>query len=151
MTITNGFYYDDIYISQKFISGSHTFTKTEIIEFAKQFDPQPFHLSEEGGENSIFGGLVASGWHIGSVTMRLIIGEGSPILGGIISRGGEVKWLNPIRPGDIISVESEVIKKTPSKSKPGQGTVIIEATTLNQSNKIIQILKANLVVPKKIS
>jgi acyl dehydratase len=138
-------YFNDIKIGQKFTTSTYEFTKSNIIEFAKQFDPQPFHLNEDSGKASIFGGLVASGWHIGSATMRLIIGNEAPIAGGLISRGGEVKWLNPARPGDVIHVESEVIDKIPSKSNPNKGTVLIQSKTINQNNYVIQILVANLI------
>lgn len=144
-----GLYFDDIIIGSRFLSGTHELTEEQIIAFAKQFDPQPFHIDKEAAKHSLFGGLVASGWHTGAITMRLIIGDGSPIAGGIISRGGEVSWLQPARAGDVLQVTSEVVEKTPSKSNPMRGNVVIKSETRNQQGEVIQILIAKLVVQRR--
>jgi acyl dehydratase len=145
----NGLFFDDLVIGQKFKSGTHQLNAAEITAFASRFDPQPFHLDEATAKQTLFGGLVASGWHTGAITMRLIIGDGSPIAGGIISKGGEISWLKPVHPGDILHVESEITEKIPSKSNPARGTAIIRSETINQYSEVVQVLKAILIVPRR--
>src|SRR6185369_17337284 len=95
----------------------------QIKAFARQFDPQPFHLDEAAAKNSIFQGLAASGWHTAALTMRLLVSGGLPLAGGSIGAGGEIAWPRPTRPGDILQVESEVTAVTPSRSRPDRGIV----------------------------
>ena len=92
-------------------------TAEAIKQFAAQFDPQPFHLDEEAAAASMFGGLVASGWHTAAVTMRLLVEGGAPIAGGVIGAGGEIAWPRATHPGDELQVTSEVLAVTPSRSK----------------------------------
>ena len=92
------FYLDDLTVGQRFVSGTHTMDATEITRFAADYDPQPFHLDDTAARATLFGGLVASGWHTAGITMRLIVGGGLPIAGGIIGTGGELLWTAPVRP-----------------------------------------------------
>jgi acyl dehydratase len=121
----------------------------QIIAFASAFDPQPFHLDDEAARSTVFGGLAASGWHTMAVTMRLIVGDGAPFAGGVIGVGAELSWPRPTRADDILSVESEVVEITPSRSKPDRGMVLLRSETRNQRGDILQILTAKLVVPRR--
>jgi acyl dehydratase len=95
-------YLDDFHVGQRFTSATHVIDAAQIKAFARQFDPQPFHLDEEAAKGTLFGGLVASGWHTAAVTMRLQVESGLPIAGGIIGIGGEMSWPRPTRPGDVL-------------------------------------------------
>ena len=98
------FYFEDMYVGQRFTSGSHVLDEAQIKRFASEFDPQTFHLDNEPAKATLFGGLAASGWHTAAVTMRLLVQGGLPIAGGIIGSGGELSWLKPTRPGDTLRV-----------------------------------------------
>ena len=121
-----------------------------ITAYAREFDPQPFHLDHEAARATLFQGLAASGWHTASLTMQLLVRYGLPLAGGII--GGsidELRWPRPVRPGDRLRIENEVIEVRPSKSKPDQGLVKMKTTTFNQNNEPVQIMTANLIVPRR--
>ena len=139
-------YLDDLSVGQRFSSGSYAVTAQEIAAFAREFDPQPFHLGEKTAKGTFFGGLAASGWHTAALTMRLNVDGGLPIAGGIIGAGGEITWPAPLRPGDIVHVESEITEIVPSRSRPGRAIVSALSRTLNQRGETVQILKAKLVV-----
>ena len=146
---SNRLFLEDLTIGQRFISGSHAVSAEEIKGFAAAYDPQPFHLDEAAAKRTLFGGLAASGWHTAALTMRLNVETGLPIAGGIIGAGGEISWPKPLRPGDSVHVESEVLEIVPSRSRPDRGIATIESRTLNQRGEIVQILKAKLVVFRK--
>jgi acyl dehydratase len=145
------FYLDDLVVGQRFTSGSRTLTAEEIKAFAREFDPQPFHLDEETARGTFFQGLAASGWHAAAVAMRLMVQGGLPIAGGIIGAGGEIAWRKPIRPGDTLHVESEIVEVTPSRSRPDRGAVVVRSDTINQNGEIVQSFTARLVVPRRPS
>jgi acyl dehydratase len=142
-------YLDDLHVGQRFASRTHLIDEEQIKAFARQFDPQPFHLDAEAAKETFFGGLVASGWHTASVTMRLLVGGGIPLAGGLIGAGGEINWPKPTRPGSILRVESEIIDLKPSRSRPDRGMITIRSETLNQHDEIVQILTARLVVRRR--
>jgi len=142
-------YFDDLPVGARFESATKQVTAPEIKAFARDFDPQPFHLDEEAAKATLFKGLAASGWHTMAMTMRLMVDGGAPIAGGIVGAGGEISWPMPTRPGDVIRVVSEVIQSTPSRSRPDRGMVTMRSETLNQNGEIVQVLIAKLVVPKK--
>jgi acyl dehydratase len=144
-------YLDDLHVGQRFRSGSHALDEAQIKAFARQYDPQPFHLDEEIAKNTMFGGLAASGWHTAAITMRLLVEGGAPIAGGIIGAGGEISWPRPTRPGDILQVESEVLEVKPSRSRPDSGMVTVRSETRNQHGGVVQVLTAKLVVPRRAS
>src|SRR5689334_11302601 len=111
-------YFEDFSAGQTFRSREHRVTADEIKTFAAQYDPQPFHLDEGAAAQSFFRGLAASGWHTAAMTMRLLVESGLPIAGGIIGAGGdEIRWPHPVRPGDTLQVESEIVETRPSASR----------------------------------
>jgi acyl dehydratase len=143
-------YLDDLAIGRRFGSAAKVVDESEITAFARLFDPQPFHLDREAAANSLFGGLVASGWHTGAMTMRLLVESEFRIAGGIVGTGfDEFRWLTPVYPGDTLRLETEVIDVRRSTRKPGQGLVKVRITTLNQNRKPVQVLLANLAVPSR--
>ena len=118
----------------------------EIKAFAAEYDPQPFHLDETAAEQSFFGGLAASGWHTAAVTMRLLLDGGAPIASGVIGAGGELAWPRPTRPGDTLTVVSEVLEIFPSRSRPDRGMVTLRSSTKNQHGQDVQVITMKLVV-----
>jgi acyl dehydratase len=145
----NALFLDDLSVGQRFSSGSHTIDAAQIKAFAVQFDPQPFHLDGEAARATLFGGLAASGWHTAAITMKLLVESGLPLMGGIIGSGGEVSWPRPTRPGDTLTVLSEVEEITPSRSRPDRGMIRVRSETRNQDGETVQILIAKLVVPRR--
>jgi acyl dehydratase len=145
----DGFFLDDLHVGQRFASASHTVTEAEIKSFAAQFDPQPFHLDDEAAKATLFGGLAASGWHTAAITMKLLVDSGLPLRGGILGTGGEINWPKPTRPGDTLTVVSEIEEVTPSRSRPERGMVRVRNETRNQHGEIVQVLIAKLVVPRR--
>jgi acyl dehydratase len=143
------FYLEDLRVGQRFSSGTHAMDETQIKTFARQFDPQPFHLDESEARDTLFTGLAASGWHTAAITMRLMVDGGAPLAGGIIGAGGEINWPQPTRPGDILHVESEIVDVTPSRSRPDRGMVTMRSETLNQRGDTVQVLTAKLIVPRR--
>jgi acyl dehydratase len=143
-------YLEDFSVGQKYRSPRATVDATAITAFARAFDPQPFHLDEEAARASFFGGLAASGWHTAALTMRLLVeGELHPA-GGIIGAGGEeLKWPRPVRPGDELEVESEVLEVRPLRSRPTHGLVKFRTTTSNQRGEPVQVLVMNLLVERR--
>jgi acyl dehydratase len=141
-------HFEDYAIGRKYGSGRVRVDEGEIKEFAARYDPQPFHLDEQAARGTLFGGLAASGWHTAAMTMRLLVdGEFRPA-GGIIGGGGdEIVWPRPVRPGDELRVESEILALRLSKSRPGFGVVKVRTTTYNQADEAVQIFTANLIVP----
>jgi acyl dehydratase len=142
-------YLDDFHVGQRFTSATHGIDAAQIKAFAREFDPQPFHLDEEAAKSTMFGELIASGWHTAAITMRLQVESGLPIAGGIIGIGGEMNWPRPTRPGDVLRVVSEVKEVTPSRSRPDRGVVRVRSETRNQRDEVVQILDAKLFVPRR--
>ena len=117
-------------------------------QFASEFDPQPFHVDEQAAAtHAIFGGLAASGWHTASATARLLV-ESVPFADGLVGLGVEVSWPRPTRAGDRLSIATEVMEVTPSRSKP-RGVVTIRTETRNQGGEIVQIMTAKVIVPRR--
>jgi acyl dehydratase len=143
-------YLEDFAVGQTFGSGRLRIDRERAKAFAAEFDPQPFHLDEEAARQTIFGGLAASGWHTAAVTMRLLVESELNPVGGIVGAGfDEFRWPRPVRPGDELRIESEVLEVRPSKSRPQQGLIKVRTTTLNQNGEAVQVLVANLVVPRR--
>lgn len=140
---------DELHVGQTFTSGARTIAADEIKTFAREYDPQPFHTDEEAAKDTLFGGLAASGWHTMAITMRLMVDGGLPLAGGIIGAGGEVSWPKPTRPGDTLTVFSEVVEIKPSRSRPERGMVKVRSETRNQHGEAVQVLMANLIVPRR--
>ena len=144
-------YFEDFVVGQVHKpSGRVRVEKDEIIAFAKQFDPQPFHLDEDAARKSIFGRLVASGWHTAALTMRLIAGSEYRAATGTIGLGFEgLRWPIPVHPGDELRIESEVLEMRTSKSRPDRGLLKIRTRTFNQDGEVVQELIANAMVPRR--
>jgi len=142
-------YLEDLEVGQRTTTESHELDEAQIIVFAEQFDPQVFHLDPEAAKQTFFGGLAASGWHTAAITMKLLVQSGLPIAGGVIGAGGEVSWPRPTRPGDVLTVESEVLEIRPSRSHPDRGMAIVRSETKNQHGDVLQIMTAKLVVPRR--
>jgi len=141
-------YLEDFAAGQRYVTASVVVGVDDIKEFAACFDPQPFHLDEAAAARSLFGGLVASGWHTASLAMRLLVESDLRIAGGLVGVGGEIEWRQPTRPGDELHVESEVLDVTPSRSKPS-GIVSMRAVTLNQRGEPVQAAVMKLRVPRR--
>jgi acyl dehydratase len=140
-------HFEDFAVGQIYRTARLRVTEDEITAFAERFDPQPFHLDDTAARATIFGGLAASGWHTAALSMRLLVeGEFRPA-GGIIGGGGELAWPRPVRPGDELRVESEILSLRPSKSRPGFGVVQARNTTLNQASEPVQVFTVHLSVP----
>lgn len=143
-------YLEDIRTGDRFLTADYAVTEGEIIEYAKQYDPQPFHTDPVEARNSVFGGLVASGWYTAAITMRLIALSGDHIAGGLIGLGvEELRWPRPVRPGDTLHVEVEVLEVRPSQSYPDRGIVRVRNTTLNQRGEVVQTMVTALFVPRR--
>jgi acyl dehydratase len=143
-------YLEDFAVGQTFGSGRLRVEAEQIKAFATAFDPQPFHLDETAARDTIFGGLAASGWHTAALTMRLLVDSAFRPAGGIVGAGfDEFRWPLPVRPGDELHVETEVLEVRPSRSRPLQGMIKVRNTTRNQNGEAVQILVANLVVPRR--
>lgn len=143
------FYLDDLCVGQRFTSGTHLIDEEHIKAFAREFDPQPFHLDDEAAKGTLLSGLAASGWHTAAITMRLLVEGGLPIAGGLIGLGGELDWPNPTRPGDILQVESEILDIRASRSRSDRGIATVRSLTRNQRNEAVQRLTAKLIVPRR--
>ena len=127
-------YFEDIEVGTERVFGSYDVTREEVLEFARKYDPQPFHLSDEAAAKTHFGRLAASGWHTAAMTMRVIVDAITPERqAGLGSPGvDELRWLRPVYPGDRITVHGKVIEATPSRSKPNIGVIRSENTVTNQ-------------------
>jgi acyl dehydratase len=140
-------YLDDFEPGQTFGSGRIHIDAARIKTFAAEFDPQPFHLDERAAADSIFQGLAASGWHTAAITMRLLVDSDLQPAGGIVGAGfDELRWPRPVRPGDELHVEGEVLEIRVSKSRPDLGVIKVRTTTLNQNNEPVQVSLGNLIV-----
>jgi acyl dehydratase len=143
-------YLEDFAVGQVYNTGRLRVDREQIQAFAKQFDPQPYHLDEEAARRSVFGRLVASGWHTAALTMRLLVdGEFKPA-GGILGVGfDELSWPRAVRPGDELHAKSEVLEVRPSKSRADRGLIRVRTTTLNQDEEPVQVYTGNLLVPRR--
>jgi acyl dehydratase len=154
-------FFEDIEIGQRREVGSFTFTADGIKKFAAQFDPQRFHLDEEEGRKSLFGGLAASGWHVGSVCMKLLVADGQRQAREALARGEQVavwgpspgfrelRWIRPVLAGDTISFASEVESLRPSSSRPEWGILQARNTGTNQRGELVFSLLATAFVPRR--
>lgn len=143
-------YFEDFQPGDVSEHGPYVVSREEIIAFATQFDPQPFHLSDEAARDSIFGGLVASGWHTASLCHRLLVDS---FLGQTSSLGSpgldELRWLKPVRPGDTLHVRVEVVSATPSRSKPDRGAIKLRMEVRNQKDEVVMTELANVLFGRR--
>ena len=154
-------FFEDIEIGQRRELGSFTFTAELIKKFARQFDPQRFHLDEEEGRKSLFGGLAASGWHVGSVCMKLLVTDGQRLAKEAAARGEkiavwgpspgfrELRWIRPVLAGDTISFASEIETLRTSEKRPEWGIAQARNTGANQRGEPVFSLLATAFVPRR--
>jgi acyl dehydratase len=154
-------FFEDLEIGQRRELGSYTFTPEAIKSFARQFDPQRFHLDEEEGRNSLFGGLAASGWHVGSVCMKLLVAKGQQETAEVIAAGGtpavwgpspgfrELRWLKPVLAGDTVTFTSVLESLRTSDSRPEWGIAQARTTGVNQNGETVYSILATAFVPRR--
>jgi acyl dehydratase len=149
--MTREYHFEDFAVGQTFRSGSFRMERDRMVAFAQEFDPQPQHVSEEAAAASQFGELVASGWHTAAVSMRLFISEAlPPIAGGAQGAGVDaLAWPRPVRPGDELHVEAEVVAARPSRSRPDKGILSVRNTTFNQDGEVVHTATHTTMVPRK--
>ena len=152
---------DDMKVGHRRELGTFTFTAENIKTFAREFDPQPFHLDEEAGRNSIFGGLAASGWHVSSVCMKLIVAEGVRARQEVEARGEEfgtggpspgfrdLRWLKPVLAGDTLTYSSEIISARATASRPGWGIVQSKNVAVNQRGEEVYSFLGSVFLPQR--
>jgi len=143
-------YLEDLKIGERFGSDTIEVTEQSIFEFARQFDPQPFHLDADAARQSIFKELTASGWHTAAMSMRLFVtGEFKPVGGSIGLAVDELRWPQPVRPGDVLKLETEILDVRKSRSKPDRGIIRIRNVTTNQRGEIVQTFMAFVMVRRR--
>jgi acyl dehydratase len=142
-------YYEDLAVGQQYVGGTTSVDAAAIKAFAAAFDPQPFHLDEAAAKDSVFGRLVASGWHTMALTMRMLVEGELRSLWGLVGLGADqLRWPRPVEPGDTLRVEWEVLELRPSTSKPDRGTARLQVTTRNQRNEIVLTLITTILLPR---
>lgn len=154
-------FFEDMQVGTRRELGSFTFTADNIKAFARQFDPQPFHLDEAAGRASLFGGLAASGWHVGSVCMRMLVDQAGRDAEEAARRGEkiavwgpspgfrELKWLKPVLAGDTVTYASEVVARRESASRPEWGILEARNTGTNQRGELVYSMLATAFVPRR--
>jgi acyl dehydratase len=153
------YYFDELKVGDRRAFGSFTFTAEAIKTFARQFDPQPFHLDEEAGRNSLFGGLAAAGWHVGAVGMKLLVEDRQRQAREAAERGEDfavwgpspgfrdMKWLKPVLAGDTIAYSNEIVSLRTSASRPQWGIVQARNTGTNQRGELVYSFQATAFAP----
>lgn len=144
-------YFEDTVAGNRFVSDTYDVTEQSIKEFAQQFDPQPFHLDRTAAARDVFGGLVASGWHTAAISMRLFVRAMNFAEGAVGMGVDELRWPNPVRPGDTLRLEISIIDARVSRSKPDRGIIVIRNVTKNQRDQTVQTLNAVAMVPRRKS
>ena len=136
-------YWEDFHVGDEAVHGSHEITAEEIVRFGREFDPQPFHTDPETAADGPFGGLIASGWHSAALYMGMFVRN---VLLGSASMGSpgveELRWLVPVRPGDVLTGRSRIVEAWPSQGDPGRGTVVGEHELVNQRGEVVMRLRA---------
>jgi acyl dehydratase len=151
MTATDlsGLYLEDFKVGQRYESReTYELTQDRAVAFAREFDPQPFHVDPEAAKDSLFKGLAASGWMTCAITMRLLTSS-LDIAGGIVGAGGEIAWPNPARPGQVLRATSEVVEVQASTSRPDRGRITMRTETKDQDGLVVEILTARLIVMRR--
>ena len=143
--MTGALWLEDVHVGNRFRTDTYDLTADAIIEFATEWDPQPFHLGEYAAQDTFFKGLAASGWHTAAITMRLLVTTGLPLAAGIIGASIELAWPSPTRPDDQLHVELEVTDVRVSKSDPRRGFITTSYDTLNQHGDVRQHTTARLL------
>jgi acyl dehydratase len=144
-------YHEEITVGTTFSTGNYLLSQSDIIGFASQYDPQPFHTDLDAARDTVFGGLAASGWHTAAVTMKLLVEHGIALSGGIVGAGAEITWPAPTRPGDELHVNGEVVEVLPAPAGRKRGTIRLRSETVNQDGVVVQVMIAKLVVQRRDS
>ncbi|HVL40158.1 MAG TPA: MaoC family dehydratase [Fimbriimonadaceae bacterium] len=148
--MSDGLYYEDLEIGKRYGSDEVTVSQEEIVAFAESYDPQVFHTNPEEAKQSVFRELVASGWHTAALTMRLRVTGELKLAGGWVGLGVEyLKWPRPVRPGDCLRAEVEVIEKRESKSNPSRGVIRVLTQTFNQNGELVFETISNQIVNRR--
>lgn len=140
---------EDLAAGQRFTGGPVTVTAAEIIDFAKQFDPQDFHTDPEKAKNTVFGEHVASGWHTAALTMKMLVAALPPFAGGMIGRTVEnMTWTQPVRPGDTLTYEGEILDMRPTRN-PARGLMRVKSITRNQRDETVIEMTCLVFAPRR--
>lgn len=144
-------YFDDIQIGDRASFGRYEVTREEVLEFARKYDPQPFHLSDEAAARTHFGRLAASGWHTNAMTMAMLVAhhEAEPVASLGAAGIDELRWLKPVFPGDVLRCETEVLEARASQSRPEMGIVRSRMTTYNQQDAPVLTFIANAMIGRR--
>src|SRR6059058_233956 len=142
-------YFEDLKAGDRFKSGTYKVTEEQIVSFAREFDPQPFHLDPAVAHQTMFKGLIASGWHTAAITMRLFMQTLNFAEGAVGLGVDELRWPNAVRPGDVLQVETEIVDLRESRSKPSHGIVRIRNVTTNQRGEVVQTMFASALVLRR--
>ncbi|HXP36010.1 MAG TPA: MaoC family dehydratase [Chthoniobacterales bacterium] len=142
-------YFEDVKAGERFKSATYQVSEEQIISFAREFDPQPFHLDKAVARQTMFESLIASGWHTAAITMRLFVQTLNFAEGAIGLGVDELRWPNAVRPGDVLQVETEIVDLRVSRSKPTHGIVRLRNVTTNQRGEIVQTMAASALVLRR--
>ena len=142
-------YFDDLKVGDRFKSEPLEVTEKQVIEFARKFDPQMFHLNRKSAERTIFKGLIASGWHTAAITMRLFVQTLNFAEEAIGLGVDKVRWPNVVRPGDVLTVETKIVHLRPSRSRPNYGIIRLRNVTTNQRGETVQTMLASAMVSRR--
>jgi acyl dehydratase len=143
-------HYEDLAVGRSFRTASIAVTAEEVAAFAARYDPQPFHLDPAAAKQSVFGGVVASGWMTAALTMRLMVQSEFSFGTGVVGLGVDtLKWPAPVRPGDTLTATIEVAAMRTSETKPGFGVVKLKTTTTNQRGETVQVMVSNVLVRRR--
>src|SRR5881227_2343043 len=142
-------YFDDLTLGDRIKSATYEVTEEQIISFAREFDPQPFHLDSVVARQTMFKGLIASGWHTAAITMRLFV-ETLNFAEGAIGLGvDKLRWPNVVRPGDVLTVETKIVHLRLSRSRPNYGIIRLRNVTTNQRGETVQTMLASAMVSRR--
>ena len=145
-------YFEDLKVGDKFPTAEYEMTTDEIIGFGRQYDPQAFHVDAEAAKATLFGQLVASGWHTAAVSMRLMVQGEMELDGGVIGQAMEsMRWPRPVLPGDRLRVVSEVVELRPAPARADRGLLVLRCRTYNQHGKVVQDMTATLLIARRPS
>ncbi len=145
--MTKILYFEDLHVGQRFVSEPEEVTEEAIIRFARDSDPQYFHIDPLTATESMFGGLVASGWQTAAATLRHLLGRsGVTFAGGVVGVNATVSWKRPVRPGDRLHVEGEITGLRQSQSLPDRGFATFEGKTFDQAGRLVQTLEATMMI-----
>jgi acyl dehydratase len=144
-------YFEDLEVGSETIFGSYEVTREEVLEFARKYDPQPFHLSDEAAAKTQFGRLAASGWHTCAMTMGVIVRQLAEEQRASLGSPGidELRWTKPVYPGDTLQVSGTIVDKTPSRSRPDIGSFRTQTTVTNQDGRVVLTFKSIVLIQRR--